>query len=181
MGVFHVRKGGERKIPPFNRFLETGVCLRYQLLSPDGSLLEHERRDAGRRRLSGGYGGFSASFFSCNRRCFSFRSSFVKNMSGTDMMSFALGARITSSSLPQYDASTTASNRSCFPLLLSFYSSAVRLYSRTVLFVLRFAATPFFSSFSFGLSAFFRKRGQIFRFCWLSFFSRRASFHSATF
>ena len=47
MGVFHVRKGGERKIPPFNRFLETGVCLRYQLLSPNGSLLKHGRRDAG--------------------------------------------------------------------------------------------------------------------------------------
>ena len=97
------------------------------------------------------------------------------------MMSFALGTRITSSSLPQYDTSTTASNRSCFPLLLSFYSSAFRFYAPTVLLVLRFAAIPFFSSFSFGLSAFFRKRGQIFRFCWFSFFSRRASFHSATF
>ena len=98
-------------------------------------------------------GGFSASFFSCSRRCFSLRSSFVRNMSGTDMMSFALGTRITSSSLPQYDTSTTTSSRSCFPLLLSFYSSAFRFYAPTVLLVLRFAATPFFSSFSFGLSS----------------------------
>ena len=51
MGVFHMRKGGERKIPPLNRFLETGVRLRYQLLSPNGSLLKHGRRDAGRRWL----------------------------------------------------------------------------------------------------------------------------------